>query len=950
MQSTAVKKGSPPLTAHRRTATIQPKLMVNAPGDRYEQEADAMADQVMRMPQNQPTTPVRPAATGMIARSIQRKCAACEAGGKTCSSCAEEENKKKLMRKAEGGGGGFAASPGLVSQLGATRGGGSPLPSGTRSFMENAFSTDFSGVRVHTDGRAAEMSRGIQAKAFTYGSDIYFNGGEFAPESDGGKRLLAHELGHVVQQGGILSNIYRNCDPTISSCLDDSSNSSMASTNTSSSHSQDDDFNLVFNQHPNNQPSIDSLPHVDSSERAILLQVEFLPTLELLFSDFMESVKSLRRYDQNTLGTGPGIGMFPGITYGARRHWNITSMGSRSGHTDQINESESQLNQVMHLVGINDKNQISQIHDNFISMFREKAKVIAFFMLDQSEKVTQEEYERYTNMPVDSCPSVLPELKDSIQRLASFQVGLVNLMNDTAEIFNRDAPWGYPQGPTNITANDYYKYLDGSVFSSDRAVQEQLFNFNSAIREEGLTFPVLLKEHLNYIELGYQMNDEQLKKTIIGHAVDVLNNIRKSRSEIDNDNIWDLTPVIQKVQELLGINLNSNAMVILNKYLNDRARNKNILDIFLSAVGIILSLVAIFATGGLAAFAIIGGTAIGGYQTYKHWNQYQFEVAARGSAFDLNNSIGANFDPSGSLLAFDIAMTILNVAQAASALRGIRAASGMSDVVDSGLTIVQRSGANAASLSYGTNISRVANAQGFLAEEVSDDIVRITHPSLQGEFIVTPQSVGYKTPTGTGMRVEFEIPVSKSEFQNNRLLGDGLDEIDEAFNKLIKGELAEQQGTLFDDLFFYEQRQQALEELRRITGQALPSKPTRTPVGVQINPNPGYQAAHMAPQSPLRSLPQYDPGQMITKFLPTGKGHAHTVFDQYWQQEFRVIAQTTGRTTTTAQEVAEVVGRAARQSGAFSPAEAESISQLVIGDLFFQLGLSPNQVLRMPGL
>ena len=217
MQATAVKKGSPNLTAPRRTATVQPKLMVNAPGDRYEQEADAMADQVMRMPQNQPTTPVRPAATGMIARSIQRKCAACEAGGKTCSSCAEEENKKKLMRKAEGGGGGFAASPGLVSQLGATRGGGAPLPSGTRSFMENAFSADFSGVRVHTDGRAAEMSRSIQAKAFTYGSDIYFNAGEFAPESEGGKRLLAHELGHVVQQGN-----YSNHGYTIQRVTDES--------------------------------------------------------------------------------------------------------------------------------------------------------------------------------------------------------------------------------------------------------------------------------------------------------------------------------------------------------------------------------------------------------------------------------------------------------------------------------------------------------------------------------------------------------------------------------------------------------------------------------------------------------------------------------------------------------------------------------------------------------
>ena len=183
-------------------AVVQPKLMVNAPGDRYEREADAMAEQVMRMPEGQP---VSKPATGLIARSIQRKCATCEA---------KEEKRKggMLMRKTESGGG-FQASPGLVSQLSSTRGGGSPLPEGTRSFMENAFSTDFSSVRVHTDARAAEMSKGIQARAFTHGSDIYFNGGQFAPESGEGRRLLAHELGHVVQQSSIggINPIQRNC-------------------------------------------------------------------------------------------------------------------------------------------------------------------------------------------------------------------------------------------------------------------------------------------------------------------------------------------------------------------------------------------------------------------------------------------------------------------------------------------------------------------------------------------------------------------------------------------------------------------------------------------------------------------------------------------------------------------------------------------------------------------
>ncbi|MBV9827936.1 MAG: hypothetical protein JO001_20075 [Alphaproteobacteria bacterium] len=99
----------------------------------------------------------------------------------------------------------------------------------------------------------------------------------------------------------------------------------------------------------------------------------------------------------------------------------------------------------------------------------------------------------------------------------------------------------------------------------------------------------------------------------------------------------------------------------------------------------------------------------------------------------------------------------------------------------------------------------------------------------------------------------------------------------------------------------------------------------------------------------MRNLPDYNPNEMITRFLPTGKGHAHTLFDQAWQREFMWINRTTGRTTTTAAELDAVVTRAVKTSGAFSAAEAESIAQMIKNDLYFQLGLSPSTPLRMPG-
>jgi hypothetical protein len=175
-------------TLSRKSETFQPKLTINTTGDQYEQEADAMADKVMRMSLNVNMHESKPM-TGLIGKSVQRK----------CSKCEEDEKKKPIMRKTQAGSGGMQVSPSFASSLNASKGGGSPLSQGTKSFMENAFSTDFSKVKIHTDSQAIEMSKGISAKAFTYGNDIYFNSGEY-DNTESSRKLLAHELTHVVQQ------------------------------------------------------------------------------------------------------------------------------------------------------------------------------------------------------------------------------------------------------------------------------------------------------------------------------------------------------------------------------------------------------------------------------------------------------------------------------------------------------------------------------------------------------------------------------------------------------------------------------------------------------------------------------------------------------------------------------------------------------------------------------
>lgn len=106
---------------------------------------------------------------------------------------------------------------GMEAKLKQSKGAGSPLPSESRRQMEGAFGHDFSNVRIHTDSNSVQMNRNLNAKAFTHGSHIYFNSNKYNTTNNQGKKLLAHELTHVVQQGGgdikaESPDIMRTCD------------------------------------------------------------------------------------------------------------------------------------------------------------------------------------------------------------------------------------------------------------------------------------------------------------------------------------------------------------------------------------------------------------------------------------------------------------------------------------------------------------------------------------------------------------------------------------------------------------------------------------------------------------------------------------------------------------------------------------------------------------------
>lgn len=181
-------------------STVQPLLKVNKPFDKYEQEADTMADRVVNSSAGNLSSL---SSTGIIGKSVQRKCAHCE----------EEEKRGKLMRKSEGGGT-PPVSPSFVHTLHSAQGGGSVMNREAQHSMEGAFGADFSSVRIHRDSTANQLARSVSALAFTYGNDIYFKDGAYSETSTEGKRLLAHELTHVLQQGNSVNGLIQRDEDT----------------------------------------------------------------------------------------------------------------------------------------------------------------------------------------------------------------------------------------------------------------------------------------------------------------------------------------------------------------------------------------------------------------------------------------------------------------------------------------------------------------------------------------------------------------------------------------------------------------------------------------------------------------------------------------------------------------------------------------------------------------
>ena len=190
----------------------QAKLTVNAPNDVYEQEADRVAETVTRTMNSQvqrqeeeEEEPIQTKATVEIQRQPVEEKEGEELQAKLLLQRQLAEDEDEEIQTQPVGSQPATVSENLETRIKSAQGCGHPLSDEVREPMQQAFGADFSGVRVHTDSEANVLNQELSAKAFTTGKDIFFRHGEYGPNSDSGRKLIAHELTHVVQQSDGLS-------------------------------------------------------------------------------------------------------------------------------------------------------------------------------------------------------------------------------------------------------------------------------------------------------------------------------------------------------------------------------------------------------------------------------------------------------------------------------------------------------------------------------------------------------------------------------------------------------------------------------------------------------------------------------------------------------------------------------------------------------------------------
>jgi hypothetical protein len=688
-----------------KSGALQAKLKIGQPGDRYEQEADRVADAVMRMPepqvQRQPieeeeeeqiqTKPITEQITPLVQRQVEEE----EEEEVQTKPVTEqitplvqrqvEEEEEELQTKTTSGSI-PEVQPNIESHIHSLKGGGQPLSENDRTFFEPRFGRDFSQVRLHTDLQANESTQVVNARAFTVGKDVVFNAGHYAPERKKGRQLLAHELTHVVQQaeGGTSSKdmIRRQ--------------QAGGTLQTTASGAQ-----VKAEVAP-------SIPR-QGAERVLFRGVMLVNDKEIMRSELrrliaQQGLKGADRWfsmllgrEQYTVAPPVPLGHLRG-TGALRSRTPIDFM--RDERNKAIQRRLTPLTNEVYF------NEIRPEAIRFIDDFKDQAKANVRATLTKSKDTAMREAVRYgltnerilvkqgfhvktaqellfyetkhhmqTGTPIvtglQKAAEVLLARRKNIERLKKEQRSATQLVIDPNSV-------GMPRGRILVPVQPIYSQLGREVQSES----EKYMQIRSVVTAE---YPVLaavseLNESISELEVIAKIGAGDKTAQIIDVRIaDTLKNISEVEANLDDEsevNIWRLPPIVDATSAQLG----AQADAFKKRIVADKIEHEKpgiLGDIAL----LILNIAAIAlapATGGISLGVAAGVNVVAaGFEI----QEYMMKKALAGTDFDKARALSQE-DPSLIWLAISIVGTVFDIKGATSAIKTFRTLTPLAKVAE----------------------------------------------------------------------------------------------------------------------------------------------------------------------------------------------------------------------------------------------------------------------------
>jgi len=595
-------------------------------------------------------------------------------------------------------GGSSAAGNGAVARLlDGTRGGGESLPDGFRDDAEAGFGVDLSGVRLHRDSAAADAARGVSANAFTVGTDIYFGRDRFDPDSDKGRRLLAHELTHVVQQGA----------------------GSVAGS-ASARLSEPGDVTELAAEAAAGRFAVGEAPDVRvAAPVAVARQVDAgapdagapdagpadagTPGISVIDVGGVQLATDpeIARTQFRNVAVNAGIDAARRLlddAVSSRSRYNA-DRSSMAGVTPELEAITTAVHSYDAVIAVMEA-ELASWHD-FVSLFETRARLVTTQLLATSEERVRAERDRYGLTATETTTSVMTEfgpadssqvtygmadnpqtaaMADAARQLAGSLVPLETAVEKLTVVTPYEGPVGefYIGGPEPPDP----AVLQAAQDEVRRAAEQYALLRN----EKEAAFPVLAS-FAGYENLdGYALKNTRQRLEQVSHgaaggeataaivAGDVtqkLANIAKVREALASGelNVWGADNLVGLTKIDLAVTPGSLQERIVDQQVADDRSSRSLRDLLIGAFAFALGLVAAPLTGGgslavaAGVTAAAGGAALSSYLAVEHLQEYQLQTAANATDFDKARVISSQ-DPSLFWLAIDIIGVVGDVAVA----------------------------------------------------------------------------------------------------------------------------------------------------------------------------------------------------------------------------------------------------------------------------------------------